>query len=101
MLEKVLHDELNVVLHIDAVCAEGVREDPHLHGAISPAGEDVTARSRLDLHDAGAQVPEERLPGVFIREGVQQGLGGRTPYLHNKPTNTLIHRQQQMPWSLK
>lgn len=63
--------------------AEAVGEDPHLHGAVGAAGEDVIGRSHLDLHDAGAQVPEERLASVLVGEGVERTLRGQAPNLPN------------------
>lgn len=62
--------------------AEAVGEDPHLHGAVGAAGEDVVGRSHLDLHHARAQVPEQRLAGVFVRKGVEGTLCGQTPHLN-------------------
>lgn len=61
-----LNEELDVALEVAVVmvvvvsdAAEAVWEDPHLHGAVGAAREDVVGRPHFDLHDAGAQVPEE------------------------------------------
>lgn len=64
--------------------AEAVGQDPHLHGAVGAAGEDVIGRPHLDLHDARAQVPEERLAGVFAGEGVERTLRGQAPDLEGR-----------------
>lgn len=61
--------------------AEAVGEDPHLHGSVGAAGEDVIGRSHLDLHDSGPEVPEERLAGVLVGEGVERALSGQAPNL--------------------
>lgn len=73
-----LYDELDVTVVVVVVIgyAEAVGEDPHLHGPVSTAGEDVIGRSHLDLHDAGAQVPEERLASVFVGKVVERTLCG-------------------------
>lgn len=63
--------------------AEAVGEDPHLHGAVGAAGEDVVGRSHLDLHDSRAQVPEQRLASVLVGEGVERALSGQAPNLPN------------------
>lgn len=60
---------------------EAVGEDPHLHGSVGAAGKDVIGRSHLDLHDPRAQVPEERLAGVFAGKGVERTLCGQAPNL--------------------
>lgn len=60
---------------------EAVGEDPHLHGAVGAAGEDVIGWSHLDLHDSCPEVPEERLAGVLVGEGVERALGGQAPNL--------------------
>lgn len=65
--------------------AEAVGEVPHLHRSVGAAGEDVIGRPHLDLHDARAQVPEQRLAGVFVGEGVEQTLGGQVPHLRRRP----------------
>lgn len=62
-----------VVVVVDT---EAVREDPHLHGSVGAAGEDVIGRPHLDLHDARAQVPEQRLAGVFVGKSVEEILRG-------------------------
>lgn len=82
-----LDDELDVVLEVVVVVvddAEAVGEDPHLHGAVGAAGEDVIGRAHLDLHDARAEVPEQRLAGVLVGEGVEGALRGQTPDLTGK-----------------
>lgn len=79
-----LYDELNIVLEVALVTVdntEAVREDPHLHGSVCAAGEDVIGRSHLDLHDPRAEVPEQRLASVFAGEGVEWTLGGQAPNL--------------------
>lgn len=61
--------------------AEAVGEDPHLHGAVGPAGEDVIGGPHLELHDSCAEVPEERLASVLVGEGVERALSGEAPNL--------------------
>lgn len=83
-LTHFLYDELDVVLDVAVVVtddAEAVGEDPHLHGPVGATGEDVIGRSNLDLHDTRAEVPEQRLASVFIREGVEWTLCGQVPNL--------------------
>lgn len=63
--------------------AEAVGEDPHLHGSVSAAGEDVIGWSHLDLHDSCPQVPEQRLASVLVREGVERALSGEAPNLRS------------------
>lgn len=63
--------------------AEAVGEDPHLHGAVGAAGEDVIGRSHLDLHHPRPQVPEQRLASVLVGEGVERGLSGQAPDLQH------------------
>lgn len=60
---------------------EAVGEDPHLHGPVGATGEDVIGRPHLDLHDTRAEVPEQRLAGVFVWKGVEQTLCGQAPNL--------------------
>lgn len=60
---------------------EAVGEDPHLHGSVSAAGEDVIGRSHLNLHDTCAEVPEQWLASVFVGEGVERTLCGQAPNL--------------------
>lgn len=79
-----LNDKLDVIFEVAVVIVDrtvAIRQDPHLHGTVGAAGEDVIGRSRLDLHDAGAQVPEERLTSMFIRKVVNKGLCGQAPDL--------------------
>lgn len=80
-VKNVLHDKLHVVPQANA---QGVRQDAHLHGAVRSAGEDVIGRGRFDLHDARAEVAEERLSGVFVGEGVQEALRRHAPHLTDK-----------------
>lgn len=83
--KKNLNDELDVVLEVAVVVvvdAEAVGDDPHLHGPVGAAGEDVVGQSHLDLHDARAQVPEERLAGVFVWKRVERRLRGQAPNLY-------------------
>lgn len=63
------------------VDTEAVGEDPHLHGPVGAAGEDVIGRPDLDLHDARAEVPEQRLASVFVGEVVERTLCGQAPDL--------------------
>lgn len=63
--------------------AEAVGEDPHLHGSVGAAGEDVIGWSHLDLHDSCPEVPEERLAGVLVGEGVERALSGEAPNLRS------------------
>ncbi|KAG7237539.1 hypothetical protein INR49_032156 [Caranx melampygus] len=58
--------------------AEGQREH---HAESKAGGKDMIGRSHLDLHDARAQVPEQRLAGVFVWKGVEETLRGQTPNL--------------------
>lgn len=85
-----LYDELDVVLEVAVVVvvhnAEAVGEDPHLHGPVCAAGEDVVGRPHLDLHDARAEVPEDRLARVLVREGVEDALRGQAPDLRSPGT---------------
>lgn len=82
-----LYDELHVALHVAVVVvvvadgAEAVGEGPHLHGAVGAAGEHVIGRRHLHLHDARAEVPEQRLASVFVGEGEEQRLRGQAPNL--------------------
>lgn len=87
-----LQDELDITLKVAMVMllgagggvvisAEAVGKDPHFHGAVGAAGEDVIGRLHLHLHDARAQVAEERLPSVFVGEAVEQTLRGQVPHL--------------------
>lgn len=62
--------------------AEAVWEDPHLHGSIGTAGEDVVSWSHLDLHHTRAEVPEQRLASVFIWKGVEETVRGQAPNLN-------------------
>lgn len=80
-VKNVLHDKLHVVPRAAAVNAQGVRQNAHLHGAVRSAGEHVIGRGGFDLHDARAEVAEERLSGVFVVEGVQEGLCRHAPHL--------------------
>lgn len=41
----------------------------------------MVGRSHLDLHHARPQVPEQRLAGVFVGEGVEETLSGEAPHL--------------------
>ena len=68
-----------VVVIIDDT--EAVGDDPHLHGSVGAAGEDVIGRSHLDLHDTRAEVPEQRLASVFIWKGVERTLCSQAPDL--------------------
>lgn len=82
-----LYEELDVVLEVAVVVvvvtddAEAVGQDAHLHGSVCAAREDVVGGAHLDLHDTRAEVPEERLAGVLIGEGVERRLRGHTPDL--------------------
>lgn len=75
---------LEVVLVVAIGNAEAVGEDPHLHGAVGAAGEDVIGRSHLNLHDSCPEVPEQRLASVLVGEGVERALGGEAPNLRGK-----------------
>lgn len=88
-----LYEELDVALEVAVVVvvvvvvsdgAEAVGEDPHLHGAVGAAREDVVGGPHFDLHDAGAQVPEERLASVLVGEGVERTLRGHAPDLQSR-----------------
>lgn len=68
-----------MVVVIDNI--EAVGEDPHLHGSVGAAGEDVVVRPHLDLHDARAEVSEQRLARVFVWKGVERTLCGQAPNL--------------------
>lgn len=72
---------LEVILVVAMGNAEAVGEDPHLHGAVGAAGEDVIGRSHLDLHDSRAEVPEQRLASVLVGEGVERALRAEAPDL--------------------
>lgn len=81
-----LYEEFHVALEVAVVVvvvrdAEAVREDPQLHGSVGAAGEDVVGWSHLDLHHARAEVPEQRLASVFVREGVEEAVRGQAPNL--------------------
>lgn len=81
-----LYDELDVILEVAMVVVvvdntEAVWEDPHLHGSVGATREDVVGRSHLDLHDAGAEVPEQRLASVLVGKGVERTLCGQAPDL--------------------
>lgn len=78
-----------VVVVIDNT--EAVGEDPHLHGSVSAAGEDVIGWSHLDLHDASAEVPEQRLASVLIGEGVEWTLSGQAPNLWGPRKKTTVY----------
>lgn len=71
-----------VVVVVDNTVTVG--EDPHLHGSVGTAGEDVIGRPHLDLHDARAEVPEQRLASVLAGEGVERTLCGQTPDLQSR-----------------
>lgn len=60
---------------------EAVGQDPHLHGSVGAAGEHVIGRSHLDLHDARAEVPEQRLASVLVWKRVERTLCGQAPDL--------------------
>lgn len=53
-----------------------VWEDPHLQGAVCPAGEDSVSGPRLHLHDAGADVAEDGLLGMLGAERVHEPVAG-------------------------
>lgn len=53
-----------------------VGEDPHLQGAVCSAGEDAVAGTRLHLHDAGTDVAEDGLLGVFDAKRVHEAVAG-------------------------
>lgn len=61
--------------------AEAVREDPHLHGTVGAAGEDVVSWSHFELHHTCAEVPEQRLASVFVGKGVKEAMRGQAPNL--------------------
>lgn len=73
---------------------EAVGEDPHFHGAVSAAREDVVGGPHFDLHDAGAQVPEERLASVLVWEGVERTLRGHAPDLQSREGDEEKHQEQ-------
>ena len=84
-----LYVEFNFVLEVVVVVVAdtvAVGEDPQLHGPVGAAGEDVIGRPHFDLHDARAQVPEQRLAGVFVRKREEETLRGQTPDLRGKET---------------
>lgn len=70
-----------MVVVVDNTVAVG--KDPHLHGSVCTAGKDVIGGSHLDLHDTRTEVPEQRLAGVFIWEGVEETLRGQAPNLRS------------------
>ena len=81
-----LYDELDVAPEVAVVIVVGgdvvaVGQDPHLHGAVGAAREDVIGGPRLQLHDARAQVAEQRLARVLAGEVVEQSLVGQAPDL--------------------
>lgn len=81
-----LYDESDIVLHVAVIVViidhtEAVGEDPHLHGSVSAAGEDVASWPHLDLHDTRAEVSEQRLAGMFVRKGVEETLCDQAPNL--------------------
>ncbi len=53
-----------------------VGEDPHLQSAVCSTGEDAVAGPRLHLHDAGTDVAEDGLLGVFSAERVHEPMAG-------------------------
>lgn len=61
--------------------AEAVREDPHLHGTVGTAGEDVVSWSHLELHHTRAEVSEQRLASVLVGKGVEEAMRGQAPNL--------------------
>lgn len=84
-----LYDELDIVLEVAVVVVVvdntvAVGEDPHLHGSVGAAGEDVIGRPHLNLHDARAEVPEQRLASVLAGESVEWTLCGQTPDLQSR-----------------
>lgn len=83
-----LYDELDIVLEVAMVVVvidntEAIGEDPHLHGSVGAAGEDVIGWSHLDLHDTRAKVPEQRLASVLVGKGVERTVCGQTPNLES------------------
>lgn len=58
-----------------------VGEYPHLQGPVCTAGEDAVAGPGLYLHDASANVAEDRLLSVFGTERVHQPVAGQFPHL--------------------
>lgn len=101
-----LYEELDITLEVTMVVVvvvvvivvsdgvEAVGEDPHFHGAVGAAREDVVGRPHFDLHDAGAQVPEERLASVLVGEGVERTLRGHAPNLQSGE-----RRWKRLRWS--
>lgn len=86
-----LYEELDVVPGVAVAAvhhAEAVGKAPHLHGPVGATGEDVVGWSHLDLHHARPEVPEQRLAGVFVGEGVEETLRGQTPHLNTCDENT-------------
>lgn len=96
-----LYDELDVILEVAMVVVvvvdntEAVREDPHLHGSVGAAREDVIGRSHLDLHDAGAEVPEQRLASVLVGKGVERTLCGQAPDLERPGKKRRAHLKKK------
>lgn len=96
-----LYDELDVILEVAMVVVvvvdntEAVREDPHLHGSVGAAREDVIGRSHLDLHDAGAEVPEQRLASVLVGKGVERTLRGQAPDLESPGGKRRAHLKKK------
>lgn len=77
-----LYEELDVPLAAAVVhSGKAVGEEPHLHGPVGAAGEDVVGRSHLDLHHARPEVPEQRLASVFVGKRVEETLRGDAPHL--------------------
>lgn len=77
-----LNEELDVPLAAVVVHGgEAVGEEPHLHGPVGAAGEDVVGWSHLDLHHARPEVPEQRLASVFVWKCVEETLRGDAPHL--------------------
>lgn len=89
VLDQVLvsYVEFDIVLEVFLVVALGnkkaVGKDPHLHGSVGAAGEDVIGWSHLDLHDSCPEVPEQRLPSVLVGEGVERALSREAPNLRS------------------
>lgn len=44
----------------------------------------MVGRPHFNLHDASAQVPEERLASMLVGEGVEGTLGGQAPDLQSR-----------------
>lgn len=64
-----------------------VREYPHLQGTVCTTGEDAIAGTGLHLHDASADVAEDRLLSVFGTERVHQPVAGQFPHLKRRRTD--------------